>query len=372
MRIAEVTPRYHPYIGGVETVVKQISEEMIKQGHQVDALTIDPLNNNPELEVINGVTVRRFSQNTTYYYSLPLLNYLKNNCHRYDLVHAHNLHTFIPHLTVSAIKQFKKCKLVITGHYHGRGKTQLSNLLLRFYRPFVENFLSEVHAITCVSHFEAELIKKHFCISPQKIIVIPNGVAYNEIINANPYDKTGVYLLVVSRQEEYKNIHLVIRAMPYLPAYYRLFIIGEGPYRHQLENITEELNLGNRVAFLGRLKNEEVYRWYKTCDLVLNLSRLEAFGLTVIESLVAEKPILINNSTALSELAILFENVKAIEADRISPKQIANYIAQLVNMPYVRQNLGEYQWNYISNKYCQFFNELISTNTMRQYNTAIM
>ncbi len=359
MYIAQVTPRYHPYIGGVETVVKQISEEMIKQGHQVDVLTVDPLNNSPVIEDVNGVTVKRFSQNGVFYFSRSLVNYLKNNFHRYDIVHAHNLHTFVPHMALSSAKQIKGCKLVMTGHYHGRGKTRLSSLLLRLYRPFIKNFLAKAHAVTSVSHFEADLINKHFGVPAQKITVIPNGVSYDDLINAEPYDKTGICLLIVSRQEKYKNIHLVIQAMPYLPADFRLLIIGEGPYRHQLEKIAAKLNLGNRVNFLGRLKNEEVYRWYKTCDLVLNFSRLESFGLTVIEGLVAGKPVLINSSTALSELAELLKNVKAVEADRISPKEIANYIAQSVKMPCAKQNLSEYQWNNISLQYCNFYQWMV-------------
>lgn len=357
MRIAEITPRYHPYIGGVETVVKKISEEMINQGHQVDVLTVDPLNSLPELEEINSVTVRRFPQTGLFYFSLPLLNFLKDNCHCYDVVHAHSLHSFLPYMAASAVK--KDCRLVITGHYHGKGKIPLTTLLLRLYRPFVKNFLFKAQGITCVSHFEANLISKHYNVSSQKIVVIPNGVAFYDIKAAKPYDNKETCILIVSRQEEYKNIHLAIKAMPYLPDDFRLVIIGEGPYRRQLEKITNTLDLGNRVAFLGRLKNEEVYRWYKTCNLVINFSRLEAFGLTVIEGLVAEKSILINNSTALSELAMLFKNVKAIEADYISPEQIADNITQLVEKSYVKQNLAEYQWDDISHKYCQYFKELL-------------
>jgi len=358
MRIAQVTPRYHPYIGGVETVVKEISEDMIKQGHQVDILTVDPMNNFPKLEIVNGVTVRRFPQTGIFYYSLQLFSFLKKNCHRYDVVHAHNLHSFIPHMAASAVKQFKGCKLVITGHYHGRGKTHLSTFLLRLYRPFIKNFLSKAHGIACVSNFEAKLISKHFGISLQKIIVIPNGVAFNNIKIAKPYEKPGTCILIVSRQEEYKNIHLAIQAMPYLPEDFQLVIIGEGPYRRELEKITTELNMSNRVLFLGRLQNEEVYRWYKTCKLVLNFSRLEAFGLTVIEGLVAEKPILINNSTALSELAVRFKNIKTVEAELLSPKQLSQYIVQMARQEYEEQNLDEYKWFNISNSYLKYFENL--------------
>ncbi|OIQ59001.1 glycosyltransferase family 4 protein [Neomoorella thermoacetica] len=353
MRIVQVSPRYHPYIGGVETVVKQISEEFVKQGHKVEVLTIDPGGRLQEVDELNEVIIRRFKPTGPYCYSKPLMKHLSENALQYDVIHAHNLHTFIPHMVVRATRAIKGPKLIVTGHYHGKGKTPLSTIFLRLYRPLIKGFLRQVNGITCVSNFEAGLIKKHFGIPDNKIAVIPNGIILEDIKKAQPFHVTGHNLLIVSRLEKYKNIHLAIRAMPYLPDDYRLMIIGEGPYRPYLEKLAANLDLKERVAFLGRLPNEEVYRWYKTCDLVINLSNLEAFGLNVIEGLAAGKPVLVNNKTALAELSQLFDGVTSVDACNMKPEELACLIKKCISMPLVPPDLKKYKWKIIAKRYIE-------------------
>lgn len=355
MRIVQVSPRYHPYIGGVETVVKQISEELVRQGHKVEVLTIDPGGRLQEVDELNEVIIRRFKPTGPYCYSKPLMKHLSENALQYDVIHAHNLHTFIPHMVVQATRAIKGTKLIVTGHYHGKGKTLLSTIFLRLYRPLIKGFLRQVDGITCVSNFEAGLIKKHFGIPENKIAVIPNGIMLEDIKKAKPFPVTGHHLLIVSRLEKYKNIHLAIRAMPYLPEDYRLVIIGEGPYRPHLEKLAANLNLKERVVFMGKLPNEEVYRWYKTCDLVLNLSNLEAFGLNIIEGLAAGKPVLVNNKTALAELSQLFDGVTSVNACGLKPEELASYIMQCITEQSISNDLGEYKWEGIAQRYLRYY-----------------
>ena len=42
MKIAQVCPRYFPCIGGVETNVKEISERLVLENHDVEVITTDP------------------------------------------------------------------------------------------------------------------------------------------------------------------------------------------------------------------------------------------------------------------------------------------------------------------------------------------
>ena len=355
MKIVQVSPRYHPYIGGVETVVKQISEEFVRQGHRVEVITIDPVGSLREVDELNGVIIRRFKPTGPYYYSKPLMKHLSENTLQYNVIHAHNLHTFIPHMVVQATRAIKGHKLIVSGYYHGKGKTPLSTIFLRLYRPLIKGFLRQVNGITCVSNFEAGLIKKHFSIPENKIALIPSGIMHEDIKKAQPFHVTGHHLLIVSRLEKYKNIHLAIRAMPYLPDDYGLMIIGEGPYRPHLEKLVANLNLKKRVQFLGRLPNEEVYRWYKTCDLVINLSSLESFGLCVIEGLAAGKPVLVNNRTALGELARQFEGVTAAEARKLHPRELAEAIVQRMGAWCQEADLNEYRWDAIVERLLNYY-----------------
>lgn len=75
MIIAQVCPRYYPFIGGVETYVKETSERLVKRGFVVDVLTTDPTGRLPSEEIINNVKVKRFrswAPNENYHFSRAL------------------------------------------------------------------------------------------------------------------------------------------------------------------------------------------------------------------------------------------------------------------------------------------------------------
>lgn len=357
MKIAQVTPRYYPNIGGVEKVVQKISEELVRKGHEVDVLTVDARGKTFTKSDFNEVTIIRFPPSGPFHYSSALYNYLITHGKNYDLVHAHSFHTLLPLLCARA-KEKGGFKLVLMGHYHGKGRIPLTSFLLQAGRFWFARNYQKADLILYLTEYEKKLLVNHFKIAETKIKIIPNGTDIEEIHSAKPFAKTGKILLIVSRLEKYKNIHLAIQAIPYLPEDYQLVVIGDGPYRKQLERLAAHLDIHDRVKFTGRLSNEEIYRWYKTCDLVLNLSDLEAFGLTVIEGLAAGKPVLVNNRTALGELARRFEGVTAVAAGRVHPQDLAQAAIQRMSMPCPEPDLKEYKWNEITKKLLLYYARL--------------
>jgi len=355
MRIAQVSPRYYPNIGGVEKFVQKISEELVKKGYEVEVLTADAqkLENYPSL--LNGVAIKRFPVNGPFYYSKELYKYLIAQGNKYDVVHVHSFHTLLPLLCAKAKGESQNFNLVLMGHYHGKGRTYFTSLLLKLGRNWFSRFYKQADLILCHTEFEKKLLINHFQLDESIIKIIPSGVAVDEICAAKPFDREGKILLIVSRLEKYKNIHMAIQAMPYLPEDYHLVIIGDGPYRQHLQNLVITLGIDDRVSLLGRLSNEEVYRWYKTCDLVLNLSDLEAFGLTVIEGLAAGKPVLVNNRTALSELARRFEGVTAVDAWLLNPKQLAESLVSRIEITFPTPELSGYKWNIIGEHLLNYY-----------------
>ena len=65
MRILHVTPLYHPFVGGAESYTRELSERLVRRGHDVTVLTMNaPLphgGRSAPVEVLNGVRIRRFS-----------------------------------------------------------------------------------------------------------------------------------------------------------------------------------------------------------------------------------------------------------------------------------------------------------------------
>jgi len=359
MRIAQVCPRYSPYIGGVETVVKEISERLAQKGFEVDILSQDPLNKYPAVENINGVIVRRFKTGALGL-DFPLLNstlrqYLRENTNRYDLIHAHSYHAF-PALYAAWAKG--KNKLVFNPYYHGEGHNLLMNLLHIPYRQIGKVIFKRADSIICISETEKSLVQKHFGALGKEITVISPGVSLERIANAGSVPLAGKLILYPARLEKYKNVQLAIKAMPHLPEEYKLAIIGDGPYKGKLVKLIERLRLSDKAEILSGLSNEELYRWYKTCDVVLNLSRQESFGLTVIEGLAARKPVIVNNQTALAELAARFDQVYPVDARTLTPAQLAEQIGGVCDSRIEAPNLSEYSWDSITEQIRNLYESL--------------
>jgi 1,2-diacylglycerol 3-alpha-glucosyltransferase len=77
---------------------------------------------------------------------------------------------------------------------------------------------------------------------------------------------------------EAKNVHLLI--------------VGDGPDKDELEKLAEDLNISNRVKFIGKVDNEDVPKYYWISNLFLNSSISETQGLTFMEAMASDIPIL--------------------------------------------------------------------------------
>jgi len=301
VNILQVCPRYYPYIGGIETHVREISERLFRRGFEVEILTTDPSGKLLRENLINGLRIKRFrswAPGEAYYFSMSLKRYLKKNADTYNVVHAHGYHAF-PALYAAQTK--RQNKFVFTPHYHGKGHTFLRNMLHVPYKLIAKKIFDKADKIVCVSNYERELILGNFKISEKKVSVIPNGVNFEEFKNLKKRKKNIRVILCVARLEKYKGIDFLIKVLPMLEKDIRLEIVGKGPQEKSLRNLASRLRVSDRVAFYSNLSREELLEKYVNADLFILLSRYEAYGISVAEALCAGTPCIVANTSALSE-----------------------------------------------------------------------
>jgi len=318
MKIAQVCHRYHPQIGGVETHVKEISERLIKLGHEIEVITTDPTGDLPETEIINGVKIRRFrsiAPGEAYYFAPKIYFYLKAN--QYDIVHAHNYHAF-PAL-FAALAKGNNRKFVFTPHYHRNSNTLFRNLLHKPYKFLGKILFSLADYVICVSEYEKRLIESDFKVA-DKTVKIPNGIKLKEFENLKRQQKGNgeKILLYVGRLEEYKGVQYIIQSLPELQDF-RLRVVGKGPYEEDLRIMAKNLGVDERVEWLKNLSREELLECYASADVFLMLSSHEAYGITVAEALAAGTPCVVAKGSALEEF-VEGENCVGIESPIISSK----------------------------------------------------
>lgn len=101
-------------------------------------------------------------------------------------------------------------------------------------------------------------------------------------------------LLSLGRLAAEKNHAQLVRLLAAQPEQSRpwLVFVGDGPARPDLEALTRELKLTDRVRFVGMVKPDEVPRWYRVGDIFVSASQSETQGLTYFEGMACGLPVL--------------------------------------------------------------------------------
>ena len=342
MRIAQVCHRYSPNVGGVERHVQEIAERLARR-HEVEVISADLAGSLPRSEVIKGVRVTRFrsfSPGNAYFIAPQITTYIKTS--RFDVIHAHNYHA-LPALFAALAKREEK--FVFNPHYHGAGSTPFRDLLNRSYKKIGSKIFDRSDQIICDSDFERKLVEKDFSIRGD-IKIIPSGVDLEKIRSIKPFEIDERFMLYLGRLDKYKNVQSAIRAMRYLPEDLRFYIGGTGDHLEELMGLIERLDLGERVKLLGFVPEEDKYRWMKSCEVFVNLSGVEAFGITVLEALAAGAPAVVNAEGGLSEFAEKFDGVISVQLESISERELAKAIESSIGKD-INDDLDDYDWRRI-------------------------
>ncbi len=110
---------------------------------------------------------------------------------------------------------------------------------------------------------------------------------------------------VVGRLRHEKGQELLLRAMPAIiekiPGT-MLVIVGDGPDREKLLNLSRRSGLDEHIIWLGAKSPDEVYKLYSIMDVVAVPSLLEGFGLVAIEAMAAGVPVAAARVDGLPEI----------------------------------------------------------------------
>lgn len=300
MRILHICPRYYPDIGGVEEHVRNICERLAKK-FEVLVFTTDPTGKLPKEELVNEVKVTRlksWAPGEAYYFSATLKRHLAKYSNTFDIVHAHN-YSALPALYAAQTKG--KNRLVFTPHYHGTGHTFFRSLLHKPYKLLGKTIFKKADKIICVSNYEKGLITNNFKVDEKKIVVIPNGINFDEFKSLKRTKKNYKSILCVSRLEKYKGVQYLIKVLPLLENDVILEIVGKGPYKEKLIELAKKMDVTERVKFFQNLPRNELLQRYVNADVFILLSKHEAYGLSVAEALYAGIPCIVAGKSALTE-----------------------------------------------------------------------
>jgi glycosyltransferase involved in cell wall biosynthesis len=293
MRILQIATHYYPRIGGLEYVVKSVSERLARMGHNVTVIAGEPEIEEPREEEVNGVRVIRWpTWSPGEAYHIPrrrgkLEALLEELSRDVDVIHVHSVHSVFSMLSLRLVKR-KASKTIVTPYYHGTGHTIFRRLLWSYWRPYVRRLLKD-SIVHTVSKLEANLVERNFSC---KTVTIENGV--EEWLRSVKWDPEG-YVMYSGRLEKYKNIHVLAQLVNILNKQYDLNlkfkVFGRGPYRASLEKFLKTIGVEYELSDFKPYK--EYIDTLSRANLLGLLSEREAYPQSVNEANAIGVPVVI-------------------------------------------------------------------------------
>jgi phosphatidylinositol alpha-1,6-mannosyltransferase len=209
-------------------------------------------------------------------------------------------------------------------------------------------YLTFSDSVIAVSHFtQAALIGK-MAVDPAKIALIENGVdlerfkekpRIKELLKRYDLVEKRV-ILSTGRLVERKGFDRTLAALPLILRHHpevHYIIVGDGPYRPQLEALAQERGVVDFVTFAGDVPDAELVDYYALCDLFILPNRempngdTEGFGLVFLEANACGKPVI--SGRAGGVVNAVHDGVNGLTVDGDDPAAIAAGVHRLLGDP---------------------------------------
>ncbi|WP_417317433.1 glycosyltransferase [Emcibacter sp.] len=167
-------------------------------------------------------------------------------------------------------------------------------------RPKILEAIDYASAVICVSQALKRALMGHG-VAEAKLIVLPNGVDKNVFHREHKPTTHHDYLLSVGNLVPLKGHDIALRGLASLPDK-ELIIIGQGPEEKNLKQLARELQISDRVTFLGHVPQKDLARYYAYADAVLLMSSMEGMPNVILESLSCGTPVIATSVGGIPEI----------------------------------------------------------------------
>ena len=347
-----------PLAGGQAVRTFEINRRLVQMGHQVTVITLNYPGAKPQIK--SGIRYLRSGTKKSplnffsYFLTLPFL--LRKNS--FDLVVEDNIPPFTFGLSPLYTKKPVIAQIQSFGAKYASQKYKIPFHLAeknnaKLYKNFIvltNNMKEKIHALNSVA----------------QIAVIPNGI--NSIQTIHPTEKN--YLLFLGRISWFtKGLDYLLQTMAILQKkapQRKLIIAGKGPDEKKLVHIIKKKHLTNTES-IGFVKGKPKDQILSECLMLLQPSRHETFGLSILEAASFGKP------SVCFDIENLKENMAkeiGVATPAFNIEKYAAAILELINDEKKRRHLGinahewskNYLWDNIAKTQENFYRQAITQN----------
>ncbi len=336
MNILQVGKFYDPYRGGIETVLRDLCDELQSR------VDLQVLVANTSARTVHEQ--RAFPITRAASWGTMLSSSITPGFPGWmrklpgDILHVH-----MPNPVAEMSYLIAARGRLLVAHFHSDIVRQ--KFLLRAYAPLLEAFYRRASRIVVPT-------PNHISVSPfvskfkQKCLVVPYGIRLSRFDlsettskKADQLRSEGPGILFIGRLVYYKGLEYLIQAMSRVNA--QLWVIGTGPLEPELRQLTVQLNMQGKVRFLGNVSDDEIPAYYHAFEVFVlpSVANSEMFGMVQLEAMACRKPVI---ATTLPT-GVSWVNQQGVTGLLVPPgnsEALADAINKLLGSRSLRQEMG--------------------------------
>ncbi len=382
MKIALFASAFHPHLGGVEELVRQLAHALNRAGHDAFIVTERWPRTLPETEEFEGLRVYRFAFRTiaggsplNVARSMASLALTGTAIRRAVAEVVKKEGTDVIHVqcvssnAIYALGAARTLNLPLVVTLQGELTMDAAQIYQNHEgaRDLMRNALNGADFITgCSGQTVREA--EEFMGAPFEARgqVLFNGIRLADFEGVTPYSHPRPYILGIGRHVDQKGFDVLLRAYARLleispNTSTDLLLAGNGARHEQLKELSATLGLEGRAHFIGRVDRPVAVSLFKGCAFFVLPSRHEPMGIVNLEAMAAGKAVVASRVGGVPELVFEGENGLLVEAGNVESLAVA--LKSLVEDPQKAAHLGAnglqrvraFDWDAIAAQYLDIY-----------------
>jgi rhamnosyl/mannosyltransferase len=344
MKVLQLAKFYPPECGGIESVVRELTEGLNRIGWPTDVLCAHRQRRTVDESAPGAFRIVRAGsygmlQSTSL--APSLIGWAQRMAPSYDIVHVHMPN---PLAALALWRARPQARIVV--HWHSDVISQ--RLALKAYEPLQRWLLARADAVVVTSQAYGEASR---ALQPwrDKLAVVPLGISDNQ--GRTDPDRVAALRLAWSgrriifalgRMAPYKGFDVLIEAAARLPDDAVVLVGGTGPCLRRHRAHVARLGLGSKVHFLGPIPDDDLTTYHQAAHVFCmpSLTRAEAFGVAQLEAMSAARPVVCSAVEGSGLAWVNQDGITGLTVAPGSPAALAAALRRLLAEPELAARLG--------------------------------
>lgn len=226
----------------------------------------------------------------------------------HEIIHVHDWMTYM-----AGIEARKHSSKPLIMHVHSTEYDRSGGSVNPAVHEVEHHSFKKADHLIAVSQYTKDILTRKYGVKPSRVDVVHNGVhqpgdeKYHDMQPNNIIElkKMGYKIvLYTGRFTMHKGLDYLLKAMKMVVKYHPktvLVLVGSGEKEYELIEMTANLGLSDHVIFAGWLRDRQLAQMYHSADVYVQPSVSEPFGISPLEALTYNTPVIVSKQSGVAE-----------------------------------------------------------------------